>query len=205
MWWFPWSRTAPNEKTPKADENPTFSTMNRDSFKDLLMNSSMYNGLKDEVKTDFLLELYQTFKRFDQDGDGRISASELANVLSSCGSAPSSEEVKMMIDNFDTDKDGCLDFDEFVKLNLLAVTLPTKLVGGDEVDALFTAFDQNGNGLICAEELFRMMNTIGEEVTFEECMEMIERADMNGDGHVDVIEFRRLMALPHHEMYSKSK
>ncbi|KAJ8550048.1 hypothetical protein K7X08_033755 [Anisodus acutangulus] len=52
------------------------------------------------------------FKRFDANGDGQISASELGETLEALGSA-TPEEVKYMMDEIDTDKDGFISFQEF--------------------------------------------------------------------------------------------
>ncbi|XP_059297741.1 polcalcin Nic t 2 [Lycium barbarum] len=52
------------------------------------------------------------FKRFDANGDGQISASELGETLQALGSV-TPEEVKYMMDEIDTDKDGFISFQEF--------------------------------------------------------------------------------------------
>ncbi|KAJ8544839.1 hypothetical protein K7X08_017422 [Anisodus acutangulus] len=52
------------------------------------------------------------FKRFDANGDGQISASELGETLKALGSV-TPEEVKYMMDEIDTDKDGFISFQEF--------------------------------------------------------------------------------------------
>ncbi|KAK9271521.1 hypothetical protein L1049_001881 [Liquidambar formosana] len=52
------------------------------------------------------------FKRFDANGDGQISASELADALKTLGSV-STDEVKRMMAEIDTDGDGFISFKEF--------------------------------------------------------------------------------------------
>ncbi|KAH7848056.1 hypothetical protein Vadar_033267 [Vaccinium darrowii] len=52
------------------------------------------------------------FKRFDENGDGKISASELAEALKALGSV-TAEEVKRMMGEIDTDGDGFISFAEF--------------------------------------------------------------------------------------------
>lgn len=52
------------------------------------------------------------FKRFDENGDGQISSIELGQTLQMLGSI-TPEEVKYMMDEIDTDKDGFISFQEF--------------------------------------------------------------------------------------------
>ncbi|KAG5621237.1 hypothetical protein MTR67_008214 [Solanum verrucosum] len=54
------------------------------------------------------------FKRFDENGDGQISATELGETLQALGSV-TPEEVKYMMDEIDTDKDGFISFQEFTE------------------------------------------------------------------------------------------
>lgn len=41
----------------------------------------------------------QSFKEFDQDGDGRITSSELKNVFEKVGLNHSEEEIEKMVNN----------------------------------------------------------------------------------------------------------
>ncbi|RAL50768.1 unnamed protein product [Cuscuta campestris] len=52
------------------------------------------------------------FKRFDANGDGKISAAELGETLKTLGSV-TEEEVKHMMAEIDTDGDGFISFQEF--------------------------------------------------------------------------------------------
>ncbi|KAF8695265.1 hypothetical protein HU200_037482 [Digitaria exilis] len=62
-------------------------------------------------------EARAAFAVFDRDGDGFIGAAELGSVLKSLGlGAAADAECQRMIDAYDEDKDGRIDFHEFVKL-----------------------------------------------------------------------------------------
>ncbi|XP_075507932.1 polcalcin Ole e 3-like [Primulina tabacum] len=56
------------------------------------------------------------FKRFDANGDGKVSSSELGDVLKTLGSV-SNEEILRMMSEIDTDGDGFISFDEFTEFS----------------------------------------------------------------------------------------
>ncbi|WOL17347.1 polcalcin Phl p 7-like isoform X1 [Canna indica] len=57
-------------------------------------------------------ELERVFKRFDTNGDGRISLSELGEALRALGST-SADDVKRTMAEIDIDGDGNIDFKEY--------------------------------------------------------------------------------------------
>ncbi len=54
-------------------------------------------------------------------------------------------------------------------------------------------FDKEGNGTISTKELRHIMTTIGDKLTDEEVNQMIEEADIDGDGVINYEEFVRMM------------
>ena len=76
-----------------------------------------------------IANMKKEFISFDSDGDGTISSEELANVLRSFGDEVSEEEVKKVINTFDIDKNGTIEFNEF--LIMMAHKEAGQLDGGD--------------------------------------------------------------------------
>ncbi|KAJ6687306.1 CALCIUM-BINDING PROTEIN CML27-RELATED [Salix koriyanagi] len=68
------------------------------------------------VNIDDTSELRRVFEQFDTNGDGKISASELGEVLKSMGSTYTREELLRVMEEVDTDKDGHIDVTEFAQL-----------------------------------------------------------------------------------------
>lgn len=139
-------------------------------------------------------ELTETFKYFDKNGDGKISATELGQVLRSVGIASTHEELVAMVHEVDCDNDGFIDLAEFIQLNKL-----TQEAIDDEdsehktMAAAFEVFDINKDGFISAAELHRVLSDLGEVLTEEDCRTMICNVDRNGDQLVDFSEFKYLM------------
>ncbi|KAK1440643.1 hypothetical protein QVD17_06472 [Tagetes erecta] len=57
--------------------------------------------------------LERIFKRFDANGDGKISSTELGEALKTLGSV-SPEEVQRMMSELDTDGDGFISYQEYM-------------------------------------------------------------------------------------------
>lgn len=57
------------------------------------------------------------FKHFDTNGDGKISADELGDALKALGCV-STEEVKFMMEEIDTDSDGFISYEEYISFAL---------------------------------------------------------------------------------------
>ncbi|GAB2264951.1 Probable calcium-binding protein cml18 [Dionaea muscipula] len=58
-------------------------------------------------------QLKQLFQMFDRDGNGYITAAELAHSMAKLGHPLSAEELTGMIKEADVDGDGCINFHEF--------------------------------------------------------------------------------------------
>ena len=69
------------------------------------------------MPTSLLIQrLIRSFRVFDKDGNGYISAAELRHVMTNLGEKLTDEEVDEMIREADIDGDGQVNYDEFVKM-----------------------------------------------------------------------------------------
>lgn len=55
----------------------------------------------------------------------------------------------------------------------------------EEIREAFKVFDKDGSGYIDSAELRQVMTSLGEKLTDEEVDEMIQEADVDGDGQVN--------------------
>ena len=114
----------------------------------------------------------------------------LLQVLRKHGFRPSDEELKAMIENCEKDEkmNGGIDFNEFIAM----MTRQGSDVEEDIAHS-FRVFDRDSDGLITKEELMITMNNLGEPLSEEEVITMIEEADLDGDGKINFVEFQKLM------------
>lgn len=77
---------------------------------------------------------------------------------------------------------GTVDFPEF--LTMMSKQLSSRDTA-DEIREAFRVFDKDGNGFISVAELRHIMGNLGEKMPEEEVEEMIQEADIDGDGQVN--------------------
>ncbi|XP_023549905.1 probable calcium-binding protein CML25 [Cucurbita pepo subsp. pepo] len=136
-------------------------------------------------------ELEEVFKKFDVNGDGKISSAELGSIMGSLGHKATEEELAKMIEVFDADGDGFINLQEFVELNTKEID-PEELL--DNLREAFSVYDIDGNGSISAEELHKVMRSLGDDCSVADCRQMISGVDRNGDGLISFDEFKVMMS-----------
>ncbi|EOD09660.1 Centrin, partial [Emiliania huxleyi CCMP1516] len=134
-------------------------------------------------------ELREAFDLFDTDGSGMIETKELQVALRALGFDSKKDKVRKMIADIDLDGSGTIDFNEFVEM------MTGKMGDRDspeELSRVFKLFDDDETGKITFHNLKRVARELGENMTDDELREMINRADVDGDGE-DREEFVRIM------------
>ncbi|CAM9250749.1 unnamed protein product [Ectocarpus sp. 12 AP-2014] len=131
-------------------------------------------------------EIVQIFKLCDVNGDGSVTKSELKDALWSLGQNPTEEETDHIFRQYDADKTGTLDFNEF-KL-LMTARLTYKNTRAEFEDA-FRAIDHNKDGKVDITELNRLMVATGFGLTNQELKEIFGFFHRDGSGKVDMVEF----------------
>mmetsp|Transcript_10575 Transcript_10575/g.1596 ORF Transcript_10575/g.1596 Transcript_10575/m.1596 type:complete len:117 (+) Transcript_10575:190-540(+) len=110
--------------------------------------------------------------------------------MQSLGFEAKNATIYQMISDLDADGSGAIDFDEF--LDMMTARLSDKDTAED-INKVFRLFDDDKTGTITLKNLKRVARELGETMTDEELMEMIERADSSGNGQVAPEDFYNIM------------
>merc|ERR1712060_653737 len=98
----------------------------------------------------------EQFDRLDKNGDGALDASELSLLLIDMGftKTQAHSEALKIIQSTDDDRSGEIEFNEFAQI------WQRKLLSVNEsyIHAVFTVFDEDGDGTIDAQELAKVLN-----------------------------------------------
>ncbi|XP_043703624.1 calcium-binding allergen Ole e 8-like [Telopea speciosissima] len=155
--------------------------------------SSENPSLKSSVYLDDMEELEKLFKRFDANGDRKISSTELGNVPNALGPETSPEEIKWMMGSIDTDGDGFINLQEFADFHRGGKNGDASTGGMKELKDAFNRYDRDKNGLISVTKLHMALNNLGEKCSLHDCSKMISSVDADGDGKVNFEEFKKMM------------
>ncbi|XP_057303781.1 calmodulin-A-like [Hydractinia symbiolongicarpus] len=138
-------------------------------------------------------EIREAFNKFDQDGDGTITITELKTVLSSMGQEVDENDIKVMLEDLDTTNGNTIEFPAF--LTMMTMKVDQKDLK-NEILQTFQFFDKDGDGSITGVEVKEAMLKLGEDLTEEEIAEMVKEADVDGDGRIDYSEFVKMISWP---------
>lgn len=132
------------------------------------------------------IDIKKAFDLFDIERTGFIEVKELRVAIRALGFEPNKEEIRNMMEEIDKDKSGRIAFNDF--LHLMRLKMAEKDSKQDLMKA-FSFFDDDQTGHISFDNLKRVAQELGENLTDEELQEMIDEADLDNDGEVSRDEF----------------
>lgn len=136
------------------------------------------------------ISLDAAIRSLDRDGDGKISAAELALFMGSLMVVElPQEEAAALVALADGDGDGLLEVEE------LASMLQAEEAEERDLRAAFEIYESDGGGCITPASLRRTLSRLGTSREVHECKEMICRFDLNGDGVLSFEEFKIMMMV----------
>ncbi|KAM5331845.1 calcineurin subunit B type 2 [Glossophaga mutica] len=137
----------------------------------------------DEIK-----RLHKRFKKLDLDSSGALSVDEFMSIPE----LQKNPLVQRVIEVFDTDGNGEVDFEEFI------VGASQFSVKGDEEQKLrfaFSIYDMDKDGYISNGELFQVLQMlVGDNLKDWKLQQLVDKTiitlDRDGDGKISFEEFR---------------
>lgn len=148
------------------------------------------DALKAREYDEKLLELRKTFALFDKDSDGTIGRSELESCLNASGLHPTAAEMDQLYKMMDTDGNGVISFEEFIRVMVDEFEMEEMEEELKEIRELFVMVDKDGSGRLTPDELKRAIAAMGLRVQMDVCQRLYSKmARQNPDAGVSFDEF----------------
>ncbi|KAJ2333552.1 hypothetical protein GGI00_002278 [Coemansia sp. RSA 2681] len=151
-------------------------------------------------------EYIDAFRKFDKNGDGFITKAELAEAMTKLVGNVSDAELQAWIKNNDADKDGRINYKEFLSFikgvkpgpgetaawsPAATKRLPAaKLV---EYRAAFARFDKSHNGGIAGTEIGDVLKALNRNPSDPRVKDVVNKLDADKNGILNFDEFVGLM------------
>ena len=140
----------------------------------------------------------------DLDGNGHIDVDEIFTVFTNLGYPKSMDEVTRLANELDSDKNGTIEFDEFIGM------IAGKMLRADGVAELRTAFSvlfDDGSGYVSVERLKQLFRSSGSmSLGDEEIAQLLGMLTIDEQGRVPYSQLRELecwdLLLPDGEVVS---
>ncbi|KAJ1870247.1 hypothetical protein LPJ55_004805 [Coemansia sp. RSA 990] len=147
--------------------------------------------MKQELPSEKIEELRAAFELFDKNGDGTISATELAEVMKQMNQNPTQQEINDMIGEVDEDGNGTIEFEEFV--TMMTRHQSSTKVTDEQLQAVFARIDTQGQGVIDGKQLYdciRLLNiSLSKDVT-----KLVDQTIRLCENKIDLKNLRMLVA-----------
>jgi len=100
------------------------------------------------------------------------------------------DELKKMVADIDNDGNGNIEFNEF--LGMMTGKMGEK-DSREDIERVFKLFDDDNTTKITFKNLASVAEELGDTIDDEEMQDMINQADRDGDGAINMDEFFRIM------------
>lgn len=128
------------------------------------------------------------FYNFDKNNDGYISMNELREGLEG---RYSEHELEQIIRAIDTDKNGAINYTEFIAAALNS----SVFLDEEKLLSAFDTLDKDGDGFIEEIELAEMLGyKDGDKIDHKMMYTLIKDIDLDSDGKIDFNEFKKMVS-----------
>lgn len=174
-----------------ADYHGSFVDKFEDFKESNQLKKAILSFLATKVNDEEIQEEIDLFNSFDSNNDGYITKKELKKGLMKIRKH-TDEEVDAIMNSIDTDKNGAINFNEFISATL------NQSISKDcnRIIKAFRFFDLNGDGFINENELKDAL--AGQEFSKIDLgifTEAIKECDLDNDGRISIDEFASIMSV----------
>jgi len=142
---------------------------------------------------DDMSALRNIFALMDHEDCGKISMEEMKQLLNSQNCYPTEAELAKIIEEVDFDRDGEINFEDFVMYCSKRGTNCSALQNDRAIKQAFNFLDRNGDGYVTARDISHVMRTIGRDMAEEQAEQMLAEVDKDGDGRISYECFKNVM------------
>ncbi|XP_075989464.1 uncharacterized protein LOC142985278 [Anticarsia gemmatalis] len=135
-------------------------------------------------------DLLEAFNLLDYTGEGKIKSEDFRVAIKALGYEPTKEELQKMINAVDKGDTGKLSFENF------ETAIMRKIMSQDtdgDIMKSFRLFDIDDTEHISFDNVKAVSKILGCYLTDEEIEEMIDDADKDFDGYINVQEFMKMI------------
>ncbi|XP_015370763.1 PREDICTED: caltractin-like, partial [Diuraphis noxia] len=136
------------------------------------------------------IEINEVFDLMDTSGQMTISTRDFKFALKALGLELPRDQYIQLLSRMEKDQKGLIKKEIFIKE--MSKVLPKRDVKIDMIKA-FRLIDEDDTGKIDFNNLKNLAILLGEQVSDEDIINMLNAADEDGDGQVNLTEFMRII------------
>ena len=142
------------------------------------------------LSEDEIYEIKEAFDLFDAEKTGIIDPKDLDEAMTSLGLDERSKPIHALVQEMKVHNEDGIDFEHFIELMTARFS---ERDTREDILKVFKLFDDGGEGYIDIMGLKKISKELGENMDENELIEMIERADTDGDNRVTFEDFYNIM------------
>lgn len=137
-----------------------------------------------------IIELKQGYELLDVDNEGTFQARDLVNFMRHFGRDVSERDMQSLINAWDLDGNGTLDFDEFL---MAMVSVMTNEPDDYALRQTFRFYDKDNTGFIGLHQMRDVMVKLRMQPSEDELDDIMQEGDEDKDGFLCFEEFANMM------------
>ena len=158
---------------------------NYSKFYQIVLTYLAYNFSDNKL----LNELSQLYDKIDKNSDYKLTKAEIYKAYKEAGIPITQEELELIISSIDFDKNGSVDYEEFIRMCIPKEKLFTE----DNLENAFLLFDKDKKGFITPNEIINFIQSNNKNVKPKVIQQIKNEILEFADEIIDLEDFKILM------------